>query len=164
MQTELWQRIHAYSPDKAGVEFPFSMRLAREQGWSKRFSLRVIEEYRRFIYLACTAGHPVTPSPAIDAAWHLHLIYSKYYWDDFCRDVLQRPLHHHPTEGGVAEGDKFTDWYSSTLKSYEAFFGQKPPEDIWPDVAKRFVRRREQWVDLDENWVIPIPGWLKKWI
>ncbi len=44
----------------------------------------MFDEYRRFAFLAATAGHPVTPSDAVDQAWHLHLTYSRDYWDRFC--------------------------------------------------------------------------------
>jgi hypothetical protein len=150
----LWQRIHAYSPDKVGVDYPFSRRLAREMGWSRQFALQAIEEYRRFMYLACIGQHPVTPSPTVDAVWHLHLIYTRSYWDDFCGQVLQKPLHHAPTEGGKAEGDKFNDWYNRTLKTYALEFNAPPPPNIWPPADIRFKPRREQWIDLDRFWVI----------
>ncbi len=151
---ELWQRIHAFSPDKVGTAFPFSRRLAREQGWSRSFALQAIEEYRRFAYLACAAGHPVTPSPVVDAVWHLHLIYTRSYWDEFCSQVLQKHLHHSPTEGGQTEDEKFNDWYNRTLETYAIEFGDAPPPDIWPEASLRFKPRKEQWVDLGRYWVV----------
>src|SRR5688572_11688538 len=95
---ELWARIQAHQFDKPGVEMPFTRRLAEENGWPESFALEVIEEYRRFVYLACTAGEEVTPSDEVDQVWHLHLAYSRDYWDEFCGKVLRRPLHHGPTE------------------------------------------------------------------
>jgi hypothetical protein len=95
-------------------------------------------EYRRFVFLAMEAGHPVTPSEQVDQAWHLHLLYTRSYWDDLCGQVLGRPLHHGPTQGGPAEGAKFHDWYRATLDSYERIFGRRPPADIWPEPAARF--------------------------
>jgi uncharacterized protein (TIGR04222 family) len=83
------------------------------------------------------AGHAVTPSDAVDQAWHLHLTYSQSYWEEFC-PTLGKPLHHHPGEGGDAEADKFRAQYQKTLASYEIFFGEKPPADIWPEAGIRF--------------------------
>ena len=131
-------RIQAFSPDEPGIVFPFSARLARENGWVRAFAERVVEEYRRFLYLAVTAGHPVTPPVAVDQAWHLHLTYTRSYWDELCGRVLGRPLHHDPTKGGAAERDKYADWYTRTLDSYRAAFGEEPPPDIWPAPAERF--------------------------
>jgi hypothetical protein len=140
---ELRARLQAFSPDEPGVVFPFSARLARESGWTRAFAERVVEEYRRFLYLAMTAGHPVTPSVEVDQAWHQHLTYTRSYWDDLCGRVLGRPLHHEPTKGGRAEGDKFVDWYARTLDSYRAAFGHQPPRDIWPTPAERFAKEAQ---------------------
>jgi hypothetical protein len=154
----LWSRIEAFSLDEPAVAFPFSARLARENGWNKAYTQRVIEEYKRFVLLAMIAGHPVTPSVAVDEAWHLHLTYTRSYWDAFCAQVLQRPLHHDPTRGGTAEGEKFVDWYSKTMDSYTAIFGQAPPTDIWPDAATRFAPPpRNPAARSDTHWVIPKP-------
>lgn len=136
---QLRARIQAFSPDEPGVVFPFSARLARENGWSRAFAQRVMDEYRRFVYLGMTAGHPVTPSEQVDQAWHLHLTFTRSYWEEMCGRVLGRPLHHEPTRGGRAEGDKFVDWYARTLDSYRRAFGQAPPADIWPPAAERFA-------------------------
>lgn len=155
---ELRARIQAFSPDGPGVVFPFSARLAREHGWTRAFAGRVVEEYRRFLYLAMTAGHPVTPSVQVDEAWHLHLTYTRSYWDDLCGRVLGRPLHHDPTMGGAAEGAKFADWYARTLDSYRAAFGQEPPRDVWPAPAERFAAEaRILQVSAATHWIIRKP-------
>lgn len=80
---ELWQRIAAHRIGPADASFTFAARLARENRWSLADAENVIEEYRRFCYLAMTAGHEVTPSDAVDQAWHLHLTYSRDYWEVF---------------------------------------------------------------------------------
>jgi hypothetical protein len=129
---ELRARLQAFSPDEPGVVFPFSARLAREQGWTREHARRVTGEYLRFVYLAATAGHPVTPSKMVDEAWHLHLTYTRSYWDELCARVLRRPLHHEPTRGGGGEDAKFADWYARTLESYHTAFGHQAPADIWP--------------------------------
>jgi len=41
-----------------GAALTFEARLAREQGWSSARAARVVEEYRRFLYLAATNGRP----------------------------------------------------------------------------------------------------------
>lgn len=154
---ELWSALQAFTFDQPNAELPFSARLARDNGWSRDYALRVIQEYRRFVYLAMKAGHPVTPSDAVDQAWHLHLCYTRSYWDDLCRDVLGKPLHHGPTKGGAAEGELYWSQYSVTLSSYQAVFGQ-PPEDIWPHGDVRFGHdlhyRR---VNTADHWLLTKP-------
>jgi hypothetical protein len=130
-------RLHRIGPEDASL--PFVARLARENGWSDSHAARVVEEYRRFCFLAVTAGHPVTPSDAVDQAWHLHLTYSRDYWETFCPKVLGRPLHHEPTSGGIEARSLYFRQYAETLKSYEQIFGESAPEDLWPSGAQRLL-------------------------
>lgn len=156
VQTELHERIQAFSLDKSEVQLSFSKRLARENGWSLRYAQQAIEEYKKFAFLAVAAGHPVTPSDQVDQVWHLHLTYTRSYWEEFCSQVLQTPLHHEPTLGGEAENQKFDDWYSQTLESYERFFGVKPPVEIWSPPKDRFGRDLYfTRVNTQQNWVLP---------
>lgn len=142
-EEELYRSILDFQLDQPGISLTFSRRLARENRWSRAFAQRVIHEYKRFIYLAMKAGHPVTPSDQVDQVWHLHLTYSHSYWKEFCEGVLGRPLHHGPTKGGPAEGDKFADWYGKTLASYQRVFGSPPPSDIWHEPSIRFGKDLE---------------------
>jgi hypothetical protein len=136
----VWQALSRYEPGPAGAALPFADRLARENGWSAAFARRVLEEYRRFLFLAATGRRPATPSDAVDQAWHLHLTYSRDYWERLCAQVLGRPLHHDPTAGGADERHRFYDQYAATLKAYEDAFGAAPPADIWPGAARRLLR------------------------
>ena len=88
----IWLRLQAWSPDLAGAAFPFSARLAAENGWSAAHTQRVIQEYRRFALLAVISPQTMTPSDAVDQAWHLHLTCTRAYWEDFCPRVLGAPL------------------------------------------------------------------------
>lgn len=135
----LWERLADHRIGPADASLSFAARLARENRWDSAHAARVIGEYKRFCYLAVTAGHEVTPSDAVDQAWHLHLTYSRDYWQTFCPDVLRADLHHGPTQGGTAERERFYRQYADTLAAYEAAFGAVPPADIWPDAHRRFA-------------------------
>lgn len=100
----------------------------------------MIEEYKKFVFLGMAAGHRVTPSDEVDQAWHLHMIYTVNYWEEFHK-LLPRKFHHGPTKGGKAEDEKYDDWYSKTKESYERLFGETPPIDIWPPNQRRFGRQ-----------------------
>ena len=123
-------------PEDAALSF--AARLARENGWTLAAAERVIGEYKRFCYLAVRAGHPVTPSDAVDQAWHLHLTNSRDYWERFCPQVLGTALHHGPTAGGAAEDALYYGQYAATLKSYARLFGEDAPADLWPAARRRF--------------------------
>lgn len=62
------------------IGLTFVGRLARDNGWKPGYAERVYREYLRFVFLAATAGHPVTPSVDVDEVWHLHLCYTRSYW------------------------------------------------------------------------------------
>jgi hypothetical protein len=135
----IWVSLCGYSIGPADSASGFAERLARENGWTRGHAERVIGEYKRFCFLAATAGHKVTPSDAVDQAWHLHLTYSRDYWERFCPEVLGRALHHEPSAGGAEQRHLFFEQYAQTLKSYEAAFGESAPADLWPDAARRLI-------------------------
>lgn len=140
LNQELWEKISSYPIDDSSSKFTFSRRLAQENNWSYPYALRVIEEYKKFVFLAMTLEHKVTPSDEVDQVWHLHMIYTREYWEEF-HTILPRKLHHGPTKGGTTEDIKYDDWYSKTKESYEKVFGEPPPSDIWPSNDVRFGRR-----------------------
>ncbi|RZL10929.1 MAG: TIGR04222 domain-containing membrane protein [Hymenobacter sp.] len=161
-QPALWARLLAFDLDGA-AQFSFSKRLARDNGWPLALAQRVALEYKKFLYLAATCGHPVTPSDEVDQAWHLHLVYTRSYWDDLCGQVLGFALHHGPTKGGTAEGYKFRDWYAQTLRAYQAAFGTAAPVDIWPPAAQRFGEAPHfRRVNTRQYLLVPRPRW--RWV
>jgi hypothetical protein len=152
---QLWSDIKAFELDNADAQLTFTERLARENNWSLEYACRAVEEYKKFMFLACISEFPLTPSEDVDQVWHLHLLYTESYWDDFCARVLKRRIHHGPTKGGSNEREKFLDWYSKTIKLYHEIFGTSPPCDLWPESKKRFTNKRFQRIDRDKFWIIP---------
>ena len=136
----LWQRLAAFEVSPPEAVFSFARRLARENRWSLPHAQAVFAEYRRFLYLCTVAGRPMTPSDAVGQAWHLHRTYSRCYWQQLCREILGRPLHHAPTPGVPAERARFVESYRATLAAYQHEFEAAPPAGIWPEPAIRFGR------------------------
>ncbi|MBS1709637.1 MAG: TIGR04222 domain-containing membrane protein [Armatimonadetes bacterium] len=159
-----WEAVRGYVFDDPQSSFPYSAKVAKENGWSRGYALRVIEEYRRFAFLAVAAGHSVSPSEAVDQAWHIHILYTREYNDGFCAGVLGQHLHHGPSRGGRKEDERYQDWYGKTLASYRAFFDEEPPADIWPTSDERAASRHKfQRVDKESYWLVPKPGaWLAR--
>jgi hypothetical protein len=154
---DLWQKIKDFSLDDPSVSFCFSDRLARENGWSKAYALRVVEEYKKFLFLCCVTSDGVTPSDPVDQAWHLHLTYTRSYWINLCRDTLAKDIHHNPTKGGSGEAKKFIGFYTTTHDLYQQKFGTPPPPDIWQDHHTRFTDIHFQRVNVNRHWIIPKP-------
>jgi hypothetical protein len=156
-QSQLWQKIENFQLDSPQSAFKFSDRLARENGWGQLYTLRVIEEYKKFIFLCCITQNGVTPSDAVDQAWHLHLTFTDSYWIDLCRDTLQTEIHHNPTKGGAQENAKYDGYYTDTQQQYLQIFDANPPPDIWPGNQQRFSDVNFQRVNISRYWLVKKP-------
>jgi uncharacterized protein (TIGR04222 family) len=159
---QTYDRLNDYNFDRPDAALPFSQRLVKENRWTRDYTDRAIREYKRFAFLAVVAGHPVSPSDQVDQVWHLHLTYTRSYWQEFCDEILAMPLHHEPTQGGSAERAKHRDWYGATLDSYQRIFGEAAPADLWPATAVRFGPA-SQFARLNtaQNWILPKPQWVQ---
>lgn len=159
----LRQRLWAHPFEHPDRVQDIPRRLCIELGWTMEEAKAAIEEYRRFCFLACVCLHPVTPSDRVDMVWHLHLLHTRDYWGPWCNDVLRRPLHHGPTQGGAQEEGRYYEQYAQTLASYAHHFGP-PPADWWPPARKRFEPMRSwRWVYLPRYLILPNPtAWVRQ--
>jgi hypothetical protein len=152
---KLWEKLSNFSLDNPEASFSFTDRLARENGWSIEFSKRVVDEYKKFIYMSVVSGKSLTPSDEVDQAWHLHLVYSYSYWVEMCENTLGGfRLHHGPTKGGMTEKKRYDDQYSQTLEFYRNEFGYDAPRDVWPSHDVRFGKINFRRVSMHDNYVL----------
>lgn len=156
-QLKLWNEIKRFELDKSEISFSFTDRLARENDWTIEYSIRAILEYKKFIFLLTIANHPLTPSDQVDQVWHLHLLYTQSYWEDFCENTIKRKIHHEPTKGGETEKNKYTNWYEKTKELYFEVFKSKTPNDIWPSSEIRFTEINFKRINIKRNWIIKKP-------
>lgn len=140
--TDLWNRIRDFAMDDPQAKYKYSDKLAQHNGWSKDYTNRVIEEYKKFIFLCAILPGGASPSKPIDEAWHLHLTYTHSYWRGLCAGVLGKEIHHYPSKGGPEEKQKHADWYDNTIDNYRSIFGYDPPGDIWIRTTKPVVSTR----------------------
>ena len=154
----LWQKLGDFHIGDSDASFSFVQRLARENYWRIDYAEQVVSEYKRFIYLIATSGRHLTPSEQVDQAWHLHLAYTRSYWQELCGEILGFELHHQPTKGGRDQQGHFKLCYAATLETYAEVFGEAAPPAFWPDPAQRFRSSNHfTWVNRAEAWVIPKP-------
>jgi len=156
-QLKRWTEIKTFELDEPEISLSFTDRLARENDWTIEYCIRAILEYKKFIFLLTIADYPLTPSDQVDQVWHLHLLYTQSYWEDFCKNILKRKIHHGPTKGGETEKTKYTNWYEKTKELYVKTFGNEAPKDIWPASKIRFSEDEFRRVNLKENWIIKKP-------
>ncbi|MDJ0511294.1 MAG: hypothetical protein QNJ64_18875 [Crocosphaera sp.] len=155
-ETQLYQRICQFEIDDSLAAFPFSAKLSWEYQWSGIYTYRVIQEYKKFLFLVMVANQEISPSTAVDRAWHLHLLYTQSYWDELCGKVLKRSLHHIPGLGRKEDGLKYYYQYCQTLDIYHKYFGM-PPDNIWNPPKYKGEKISFQWVDREKYWIIPKP-------
>lgn len=168
-EADLYRRICDFELDPSKASFPFSAKLSWEYRWTGIFTkstqapsilggvlltYRAIQEYKKFVFLSQVANHQVSPSTIVDRVWHLHLLYTHSYWNEFCGKVLNQPLHHVPSLGGKSEGLKYRYQYQQTLTSYTHYFGTPPP-DIWNAPKLRGEPISYQWVSRSQYWLVP---------
>lgn len=156
-QLKLLNEIKSFELDEIEISFSFTDRLARENGWTIEYSIRSILEYKKFIFLLTISKHPLTPSDQVDQVWHLHLLYTQSYWEDFCENIIKQKIHHGPTKGGNYEKMKYADWYEKTKELYFKTFNIQPPIDIWPSSELRFSDIDFERVNVKRNWIIRKP-------
>lgn len=155
---ELWNKLRDFALDDVHAHFNFTGRLAHENGWPKNFAKDAVDEYKKFVYLAATSETSVTPSDIVDRVWHLHLTFTRSYWNDMCANILGHKLHHGPTKGGAREDAKYRKQYAETLALYRSEFGVEPPPEFWPPADKRFASAPHQrWVDARTHFIIRKP-------
>ncbi len=156
----LLNKILDFEFDLPTANFSFSDRLSRENGWSLYFALQAIQEYKKFMYLIAQSAEPLTPSDQIDQVWHLHLLYTKSYWEDFCKNTIGKEIHHGPTKGGQDERNKYKILYENTKKIYFEVFNQVPPPQLWPSSEIRFSEIDFVRVNKKTHFIIPKPSFL----
>lgn len=120
----LWLKLMAMNMQGAAAFAPFMETVQKQMGMSRDLASRVIEEYRKFLFLAMRAGHQVMPPGAFGEAWMLQMQNAQDFWEKLGDTVGERPA---PGESKTGPADPWTE----TLKSYERIFGMKPPMDIW---------------------------------
>lgn len=132
----LWLRL-AFLERQGGPSAPTLLNLVRsEAGWPAERTRQVVEEYRRFLFLAMRAGHSIAPPPDIARVWELHLAHAPNYWDVLGDFISERPVV--ATSGSGAE----------TTASYRAIFGEDPPPEIWTTAPSGNGPRWKSWLSL----------------
>lgn len=71
----------------------------------------------------------LSPSPAVDRAWHLHVLDTRNYASD-CMAICNNVIHHDPDGGFDPEEQRRR--YEHTLTRYAQVFHQEPPIEVWP--------------------------------
>ena len=125
----LWDRIRIAPLPASKSRHEFAEALAYQVDLPVFEAREVVQEYRRFLYLAAvTDEHRVPPEP-VRQAWAMHARSPEY--TAFCAGAVCKPL-------GLDDATRKFGAnlaYRRTLEAYEREFGQTPPSAIWPPVV-----------------------------
>ena len=124
----IWDRLKDYVFDEPGP-YPFSKRLAKEEGWPYEYALAIIEEYRKFLFLLTTVDDQLIAAPDVEDCWRLHIIYTENYFRKLGKAVLNKRIEHACDDGTQTPAQMRRRW-NKTLEAYRAVFGE-PSEVIW---------------------------------
>ena len=130
----LWLKLNVMGMQGAQNLAPVMEMMQKQMGWTSEMAQRVIEEYRKFLFLAMRAGHQVIPPGVINDVWMQHMQNAQNYWEQLGQMITAKPV------AGGFDAKSFTamaDPWAATLQSYEKIFGMKPPMDIWGQQAKQ---------------------------
>ncbi|WP_196893003.1 glycine-rich domain-containing protein [Aureivirga marina] len=89
----------------------------------------LFDELLKFLALVGTYDAKLTPTLAIDYAWHEFILFTKLY-DSFCREKFNRFIHHNPDENKQSNANNF----KKTIQLYILTFGE-PNAEIWGNYA-----------------------------
>ena len=124
----LWLKLNMMNAQGMQAFAPMMQMMEQQMGASTEMAQRVIEEYRKFLFLAMRAGHQVIPPGIINDVWMMHLQQAQNYWETLGEMITERPV----AQGLDAKSfQSMSDAWAATLQSYEKIFGTSPPMDIW---------------------------------
>ncbi len=110
---------------------------AKTVDWNEPQTVRVIEEYRKFLTLSHEGDGKVTsPSKNVDVIWHTHVLDTAKYYTDMHK-IFGHMVHHFPYLGvrGSADRQVLLDGYEDTKVRYRERFTEVAPEDVWGSAA-----------------------------
>jgi uncharacterized protein (TIGR04222 family) len=124
----LYENIEAFDLDQPLSDYTLSLRLAKENFWTREFTRRAIAEYKKFMYMAAISNEMVSPSKVVDVVWHEHITATQKY-AEFC-SVLGKQVHHVPSSRSRFDAERFQRARDFTKQLYQKEFGTLP-KDVW---------------------------------
>lgn len=108
-------------------------RIIGEEGISYEEAERRFMGMLQFLKVASVANAPVSPSKAIDSAWHAFILHTRDY-TAYCEEQFGRFIHHQPTSAEVSNQENYV--LARTLA--EELFGSLD-EAVWPSRSRKLV-------------------------
>lgn len=98
-------------------------RIAKELECSLERAQVLFDDLVRFLWMSSLTNETRIPTPAIDLAWHVFLLFTKDY-AEFCSKYCGGFMHHEPHRG--SEVIVTVDLVAPTIDHMHETFGEKP--------------------------------------
>lgn len=72
-----------------------TQRISEKLELNKEQAVKLFEDCSKFLWLSETEEKPIAPSPKIDEAWHIFLLFTRDY-QEFCQTYFGHFKHHRP--------------------------------------------------------------------
>jgi hypothetical protein len=100
-QARLWNTIE-HTVIAGEQALLFRQKLKDQHAWPDAFIDSAIIEYKRFLYLVAISdtsipSSNIVPSKIVDEIWHLHLTFTRDYWQVWAK-ILGKEIHHNPSD------------------------------------------------------------------
>ena len=88
----LWLKLNLMNAEGVAAFAPMLRAMQTQMGQNAEMAQRVIEEYRKFLFLAMRAGHQVIPPGIVNDVWMMHLQSAQNYWETLGQMIGERPM------------------------------------------------------------------------
>ncbi len=138
MVPSLQQTDHAQWVDELLTQEPHLLeKIQASQSVESQTARELLVEIMRFLHLIAFYNRRLTPSLALDLAWHEFILFTSMY-AAFCQQKFGRFIHHHP---GGKESDNQRN-FQKTLQLYMLHWGQ-PDETVWGHFATTMFKEAQ---------------------
>lgn len=131
------ERDSMFNPPRICVSFEHNLR--KDGDWTDESARRITMIYRQFLYLKALSGETLTPSEAMDRAWHLHLSFPENY-AALCAAVGRDIPHRTDLTRKECRAA-----YERGRAEFQREFGL-PDRDLWPSLTDAAAWRKALFV------------------
>ena len=101
-------------------------------------STLIIVEYLKFLTICKNYNENFSPSVWVDQFWHHHMTYDtkqyRHFWENTLGSEIEH-LEHDPSSMNIYEKLSVIDKSKRFAEAYFEWFGESPPEWIWPELT-----------------------------
>lgn len=120
---------------------------------SSEIAVALFVEYKKFLLMNLISEFSIAPSGLVDEVWHLHMLFTREYFD-CCKALKGNIILHVPLiENSQSEKENLKGFYDKTLSLYEELFGVTPDLKFWPSEREEENKKRIEEMQLENTFI-----------